>query len=39
MVGKDNVVAVQFHPEKSQRNGIAILKAFGDQIPPRAANG
>ena len=32
MVGKDNVFAVQFHPEKSQKNGIAILKAFGDRV-------
>ena len=30
MVGRGNVFAVQFHPEKSQTQGIAILKAFGD---------
>ena len=30
MVGHDNVFAVQFHPEKSQTQGVAILKAFGD---------
>lgn len=29
MVGKDNLYAVQFHPEKSQADGIEILRAFG----------
>jgi glutamine amidotransferase len=30
MVGRGNVFATQFHPEKSQREGIGILRAFGD---------
>ena len=44
MIGRDNVFATQFHPEKSQREGIKILKAFGDLVPdkglqPRARQG
>jgi glutamine amidotransferase len=27
-IGRDNMVAVQFHPEKSQRAGLAMLEAF-----------
>ncbi|MGC4079519.1 MAG: imidazole glycerol phosphate synthase subunit HisH [Rubrivivax sp.] len=27
-VAKDNVVATQFHPEKSQQNGLGILESF-----------
>jgi glutamine amidotransferase len=27
-IAKDNVTAVQFHPEKSQRAGLALLERF-----------
>lgn len=36
VVGRDNVFATQFHPEKSQRVGIGILKAFGDFVQKQA---
>jgi len=29
MIGRGNVFAVQFHPEKSQKEGLRILDAFG----------
>ena len=28
VIGKENVIALQFHPEKSGRHGLAILKNF-----------
>jgi imidazole glycerol-phosphate synthase subunit HisH len=33
MIGRDNVVGAQFHPEKSQRAGIAVLDAFARWDP------
>jgi glutamine amidotransferase len=29
-IWKDNIVATQFHPEKSQDKGLQILKNFGE---------
>ena len=39
MVWKDNVFAMQFHPEKSQELGLKILKGYGDFVKKSVATG
>ena len=34
-IARDNLIAVQFHPEKSSHNGLRILSNFVSQIPSR----
>ncbi len=38
-VQKDNVVGMQFHPEKSQKNGLAAMKSFLDWAQIRSIGG
>jgi imidazole glycerol-phosphate synthase subunit HisH len=38
-IARDNLVAVQFHPEKSSANGLKILSNFVEQLKPSYALG